>query len=236
MQMLICEKCHIYRLRIVQKIEYKSGYHRRIDSALRMNMQDGLNDLAMAQQELMGAQFGSDGVEVTVHDNPAPDHAPIQGHVFSTEEFTKLQAGEVAKDVDGQQFKTERAIGQWNCYHYTMATVLGVNRPQYSKSELAKIIKNNEKGFTYENKHYTFYEGQQTQRKLETEIRKAREAQITQKAAMSQIKNPEEAIKLTANINKTKKRIDTLLYKYHDFSKKSGLPTKLERTRVLTKK
>ena len=220
----------------VQQIEYASGHHRRIDSALRMNLQEGLTRLSMAQQEIVGKQFGADGVEITVHDNPAPDHAPLQGHIFEKEEFKKLQSGSLAKDVDGNSFQIDRAIGQWNCYHDVFEIVLGVSTPRYSKKELETIIKKNEKGFTYENKHYTMYEATQKQRQLETEIRRARETQIMQKASLNQLTNQDDFLKLNSDLDKTKERINNLLSKYHSFSKESGLPTQLERTRLLTNK
>lgn len=220
----------------VQKIEYESGYHRRIDSALRMNMKEGLTRLSMEQQKIMGRQFGADGVEISVHEHPAPDHAPLQGHIFASEEFKKLQKNESAKDIKGNVFKLKRIIGQWNCYHVTRALILAIDEPRYSDEKLEKIIEENNKGVEYENKHYTMYEATQVQRRLETEIRKARETQITQKAAYQELSDPKEALELEKELNKTKKRIDSLVTKYHDFSKKTGLPTKLERTRVLTKK
>ena len=62
----------------IQSIEYESGYHRRIDSALRMNLSDGLNELSQKQQELIGNQFDYDGYEISVHSNPAIDHEKVQ--------------------------------------------------------------------------------------------------------------------------------------------------------------
>lgn len=221
----------------VQSIEYSTGRKRRIDSSLRMNIQDGLNSLSMAQQEIMGEQFGADGVEITVHEYPAEDHAEVQGHIFKKEEFTKLQNDGIAKDVnnkiidihrtlkDGSDADTFRPIGELNCYHRIFNIVLGVDKPRYTQKELDDIIKQNNKGIEYEGKHYTMYQATQIQRKLETEIRKSREQEIM-------LSNPNLKDSLIAQKKDTK----LLLEEYHKFSKLSGLPTKLERTRILTNK
>ena len=87
----------------IQSIQYESGYHRRIDSALRMNLNDGLNQLSQKQQELIGEQFGYNGVEISVHENPAEDHQDMQGHIFTLEEYANLNNFGIAKDVNDRQ-------------------------------------------------------------------------------------------------------------------------------------
>jgi ribosomal protein S18 len=218
----------------IQKIEYESGRHRRIDSAMRMNLKDGLSQLAIAQQEIVGGQFGNDGWEVTVHSYPAIDHEDIQGHIFYNEEFDKLQDYEYfgdIKDVNGIIYtRTEsehiRPIGELNCYHVAMAIVVGIDKPRYTQEGLDKINQENEKGFDFEDKHYTLYEGTQLQRQLELAIRRNRETEIMAKASGESGKQLLEDTRYTIN---------QLFDKYHALSQVSGLPTKLERTRLLTK-
>lgn len=218
----------------IQKIEYESGRHRRIDSAMRMNLKDGLSQLAIAQQEIVGGQFGNDGWEVTVHSYPAIDHEDIQGHIFYNEEFNKLQDYEYfgdIKDVNGRVYTRDgsnhiRPIGELNCYHVAMAIVVGADTPRYTQEELDKINEDNEKGFDFEGKHYTLYEASQLQRKLELEIRRNRETEVIAKASGESGKQL---------LEDTRSTINQLFNKYHELSKISGLPTKLERTRLLTK-
>ena len=113
--------------------------------------------------------------------------------------------------------------------------MIGVDRPRYSEEELNKIIKNNNKGFEYDGKKYdTLYDATQKQRQLELAIRKNREDEIGLKAAYNKLTG-ENKEKLKLDLDKNRKRTRELLDKYHDFSSKAGLPTKLERTRVLTK-
>lgn len=214
----------------VQSIEYESGYHRRIDSALRMNLSDGLNELAQRQQELIGAQFESDGVEISVHENPAEDHENVQGHIFTNEEYDKLDNFGVAKDINGRiidihnKYGDFRPIGELNCYHEVFSIVIGVSKPRYTQEELDKIIASNNKGFEFEGKHYTNYAGTQLQHRIETEIRKAHETNIMAKASKQQ-----------ELIDKSQNRMDNLVHKYYQLSKASKLPTKLQRIRALTK-
>lgn len=215
----------------IQSIEYESGIHRRIDSALRMNLNDGLNELAISQQQLIGNQFGNNGWEVTTHAYPAPDHEDIQGHLFDKENFDKMQSfdymGEF-KDVNGYTYTRSekehiRPIGELNCKHWAFAIVLGIDEPRYTQEELNKINEENKKGFEFEGKHYSLYEGTQLQRHLELEIRKNRETEITAKAGGN------EELLL-----ETQKNIDYLISKYYKLSKISGLKTRMERTKLLT--
>lgn len=216
----------------IQKIEYESGRHRRIDSAMRMNLKDGLSQLAIAQQEIVGGQFGNDGWEVTVHSYPAIDHMDIQGHIFYNEEFNKLQDYEYfgdIKDVNGRVYTRDgsnhiRPIGELNCYHVAMAIVVGIDKPRYTQEELDKINKDNEKGFEFEGKHFTLYQGSQLLRNVELELRKTRETQIIAKSG-----NSKELL------NQMKERENILINKYYDILKVSGLKSKIERARIFTK-
>lgn len=210
----------------IQSIEYESGYHRRIDSALRMNLSDGLNELSQKQQELIGNQFDFDGYEVSVHENPAEDHADVQGHIFTIEEYNKLNNFGEATDINGRfidihnKYGDFRQIGTLNCYHEVFTIVIGVSKPRYTQKELNKINTNNKKGFEFEGRHYTNYEGTQLQRKLELEIRKNEEERLILKAGGQ-------------DTTKEDTRARQLLRKYHDLSKISGLGTRLERIRAL---
>ena len=145
----------------------------------------------------------------------------------SNQEFYKFQNDIDAVDYQGKEFPAEyeghdrRSISQYNCYHYTFSIVLGVNKPQYDNEELQKIIDRNNKGFDYEGKHYTMYEGQQLQRKIELEIRKQKDLQIAGRSAGNE-----------SLILQSQQKITQLSTKYKDLSKVSGLPTKPERLRV----
>ena len=211
----------------LKTVDYASGRSVRLDSAVRMHMKDSLRNLHNETQKIFGEQFESDGVEISVHINPAPDHAEVQGKQFSNEEFEKFQSDQDCKSYDGIEFPAEfdghdrRSISQYNCYHYTFAIVLGVSQPEYTNKQLKKIIKNNDKGFELDDKHYTNYQGTQLQRKLETEIRKAKDQQIIARASGDK-----------ELVDQSQKRITQLTNKYRELNKVSGLPEKKDRLRV----
>lgn len=175
-------------------VNFESGYTRRLDSQVSMNLRDGLARLTQSINQKFGEEFGANGVEITVHYNPAPDHADVQGKQFTYEEFYKFQndidcvAYDINKiDHKGMEFPAEfeghdrRAIGQYNCQHDIFPIIVGVDTAVYTDEQLNKIKEDNLKGFTYNGKHYTNYEGTQLMRNMETEIRKAKELQIMYK-------------------------------------------------------
>jgi hypothetical protein len=198
-----------------------------------MAMADGLRNLHNETQQIFGEQFDADGVEISVHTHPAPDHALVQGRQFSNEEFDKFQNDEDAVSYDGIEFPAEseetgrdrRSISQYNCYHDIFSIVLGVSNPSYSNEELQKIIDDNEKGFKYEGKHYSLYEGEQLMRKLETELRKAKDTQIMARASGINDDTKEEILD-------AQQRITQLTTKYREVLKASGLPSQLDRART----
>ena len=211
----------------IRTVDYASGRSQRLDSALRMNLKGALRNLHNETQAIFGREFGSDGVEISVHLNPAPDHAEVQGRQFSKEEFEKFQNDQDARDYKGRIFphehngKDRRSISEYNCYHYTFDVVLGVSEPEYNDKELQQIIDNNNKGFELDGKHYTMYEGTQMQRKLETEIRKKKDTQI-----MARSVGDEELAR------ESQKDINILTKRYKELSDISGLPTAVQRARV----
>lgn len=199
----------------------------RLDSATRMYMRDAIRSLHNETQEIFGKQFDSDGVEISVHENPAPDHEMVQGKQFSNKQFDNFQNDKKATSYDGIEFLPEfeghdrRNISQYNCYHYTFAIVLGISEPEYSNKQLQEIIDRNNKGFDFEGKHYSYYEGTQLQRKLELEIRKAKDQQIIGRASDNE-----------ALIYESQLRITLLTDKYKKLSQASSLPEKTKRMRV----
>lgn len=192
------------------------------NSAVRFNVLDSMKKMIDKVQSVMGKQFGANGVQLSAHAFPAPDHAPAQGHQFSFEEFDKMQNGEDFVDANGLQYEGfERQIGQWNCRHYVMQIKLG-GKPEYTQKELDNILARNEKGFTTsDGKHYTLYECSQIQRGYERRIRDAKEKYIVAKALGDE--------KL---MQRERSRVGELTSQYKLFSRKCDMPIKLERIRV----
>ena len=210
----------------LKTVDYK-GRSMRLDSAIRMNMQGALRNLHNETQRIYGQEFDSDGIEISVHLNPAPDHAEVQGRQFSNEEFDKFQNDIDAVDYKGKLFTAEfegkdrRAISEYNCYHYIFSIVLGISQPQYSDKQLQDIINENNKTINIDGKEYTKYECTQLQRKFETAIRKQKDIQILARASGND-----------NLILESQQNITQLTNKYREISKKAGLPTKNQRLSV----
>ena len=211
----------------LKTVDYKSGRKVRLDSTVRMHLKSELRELHNELQKIYGEEFGADGVEISTHSHPAPDHL-VQGHQFSNEEFTKLQNGNVARDYKGRMFTLDhdsngsyRPISEMSCYHYIFSIVLGVSKPTYSDEELKKIIDENNDGFNFEGKHYTLYDGEQLLRNIELNLRKNKDIQILGRASDN-----------AELVGEAQTKITQLTTKYHEILKASGLRSKLDRARV----
>ena len=207
---------------------YESGRTRRLDSAIRMNILDGIRQVNNETTKRFGEEYGADGIEISVHANPAPDHADVQGRQFSKEEYKKLEDGEIAKDYKGRSRQlghsksgSYRHISEYNCYHKIFSIVLGVSEPEYSERQLNEIQEKNMKGFEFEGKHYSLYEGSQLCRRVELEIRKSKDTQILARAS-----GDDELVLQSQG------RITKLTNKYREILKASGLPSQLKRASV----
>ena len=104
------------------QVHYESGYHRRLDTAVRQNIIDGANQIAQNGSILMGEMLGFDAYEISAHARSAPDHEPVQGRVFLKADFENMQKGLPFRDVDGHMYQPfKRPIGEWNCMHIAMS-------------------------------------------------------------------------------------------------------------------
>ncbi len=206
----------------VRKIEYESGYSRRLDTSIRQNILDSIRQVSNESQKLFGKEFDSDGIEISVHEMPAKDHELVQGRQFSNEEFENFQNDRKAIDYTGMVFEPEfeghdrRSISEYNCYHYIFSIVLGVSKPQYSDKQLQEIIDNKNKTFEFDGKHYTMYDGTQLQRRIESAIRETKDTQILAKASDDK-----------DLVLQSQTRITQLTTKYKQLCSVSGLPNKL---------
>lgn len=192
----------------LRRVTFDSGYSRRLDSQVRMNLLDGVRQLNMAMMEQTGKEFGADGVEISAHALCAPDHQRIQGKQYSLAEFERLNRS------------LERPIGEMNCHHFTTPIVLGVSKPVYSASELREINKRSNAKVSYGGKTYTRYEASQRQRQLETAIRYAKDERDACVAAGDKL-----------GATQARKKSAALTAEYKRFSEAAGLTKRMERTR-----
>lgn len=214
------------------QVEYESTYiaadgrlkhrRRRLDSAVRQNVLDGIRQVQQKAQELIGEEIGADGVDITAHPNSAPDHEPVQGRRFDLDNFQRMQNGLDFEDVDGRSYKGfERPITQWRCRHMIFYILLGVTRRMYTDDQLDSWQQENQKGCTIDGKHYTNYEATQLLRNLETEIRRQKDTAVLAKASGDDVLRRE----CQSNINKLTK-------KYNAVAEAAGLRKQMQKTRV----
>lgn len=195
------------------RVQYESGYTRRLDSAIRQNIIDGVSYIAQETAKQAGEEFGADGVELSAHSPSAPDHLPYQGKQYSLKEYEELQA------------TLKRPIGEWNCRHFPYPILLGISRPANSKAELAEMERESNRKIEIDGKEYTRYECTQMQRKLETKLRYAREEKAIYQAAGQ-----------TELVREATEKMRILGNKYKEVSEKAGLPTRAERMRTFSRK
>ena len=193
-------------------VQYESGVIRRLDTAVRMNLLEGVRQVNQGVQDQIGEEIGADGVEISAHGFCAPDHEDIQGKQMSHREYAAWTAAHTYP---------RRKIGVLNCHHFAFQIILGVNEPAYSESDLARLKAENAEGVTFEGKHYTMYEATQVQRKLETAARREKDKQILAKAAGDDVLRRE-----------AQSRINLITSKYKKFSDAAGLSYKSQRMSV----
>lgn len=204
------------------QILYDSGYHRRLDTAIRQNVLDGANQLAQNASIMMGEQLGYDAYEISAHAHSAPDHEPVQGRVFLKDEFAKMQNGEPFADTDGNHYDGfRRPIGEWNCMHIVMSFSTRYSKRRYSNEQLQSWKRENAKGCDVDGKHMSLYEASQYMRKIETDTRREKDAAIAAQAAGDSDLREQ-----------CQKRIDSLADTYTMVAKASGLTPRRDRMRV----
>lgn len=212
----------------VDYITDKGIPHRvRLDTVVRRNILDGIRNIGQAVQDVVGEQFGSDGVEISVHQYSAPDHEPIQGHQFTNEEYDKLQTGQEFEDVNGIKFQgIDRPIGMWNCRHFARSIIIGQATPNYTSEELEEIKRKNADGIAVKGKDgkeatKSMYWCTQKQRQYELYMRQAKEGK-----AMAEIAG-EDALK-----EEYQARVTQLQDEYKAFCQECGLQTRFDKTRI----
>lgn len=191
------------------KVTYASGLTRRLDSAIRMNVLEGVRQVNNGIREKAGEEFGADGVEVSAHALCARDHIDIQGKQFSKKEF----------ELRNEELR--RHISTCNCKHYTFPIILGISKPTYTDKELKQYKANSEKPVNINGKEMTKYQATQAQRNMETAIRKEKDKYIF----ADTMGDTEMAEKIKANINQ-------LQSQYNSISQQAGLSPKMDRTYV----
>lgn len=189
----------------LRTIEQKNGRSVGIEYACRRYLMDQMGALDNAIQQQNHDRLGCDGWEVSAHAACAPDHEPIQGRQFTDEEFEALNAS------------LQRPIGRLNCRHVADPVLIGVDTPVYSDEELTQMAADNEKGVTYNGKHYTLYQAGQEQAAIENAIRQMRRQVLADEESGSD------------DLQKHQIRLRVLQSEYSRFCSATGRRTRTER-------
>ena len=153
------------------RVQYPSGLTRRLDTAIRQNVLDGIRALNQDVLRQVGKEYGADGVEISAHALCAEDHLPYQGLQFSNKEFDRLQN------------LLNRPFGLWNCKHTVFPILLGITEPAYTPEQLQQYRIHSTEEITIGGVTKSRYEWTQAQRRIETAIREQKYIANAAKAA-----------------------------------------------------
>ena len=188
------------------RVKYASGLARRLDSAVRMNVLDGIHALNQANMDAIGSAFGADGVELSAHPMCAEDHLPYQGRQYSNAAFAELQDS------------LPRPIGMWNCRHIAYPILLGISPPAHSAQELEEYRRGSTEQIEIDGATHSRYEWTQVQRSVETAVRYKQDEITLAKAAGDDVL-----------VRDARRKIRELDSYYSKISEAAGTPKRLER-------
>lgn len=189
------------------RVKYASGRTRRLDSAARMNILEGVRQINMGVRQEAGKQYGADGVEINAHGLCAKDHLPYQGRQYSLKKYEEINNS------------LKRQIGTCNCTHSISYIILGISPPTYDKEELSQMKDYSNEKIKIGNREVTRYEASQLMRQAETNMRYKQDEIIALKNAGLDFDKKEEQLK------QMKKQ-------YYYISKRAGLKTRYDRAYV----
>jgi len=151
----------------IVRVDYESGVKTEIGAAMRRDVMGGIGRLQEEISQRNAIELQTDGWEISAHFASAPDHEDIQGRRYTNEQYQKLNEG------------LKRRIGTLNCGHIAYPVMLNKSQPLYTETELREMKQQNAKGFSYEGKQMTKYEGTQLMRRCERRYRQLDREEIT---------------------------------------------------------
>lgn len=214
----------------LKTVEYESGYKLSVDSAVRMCVMTGVNQLNQKYREQSMDYLETDLLEVTAHlgarniDGPNgwENHAKWQGQVYRWKEKPRASIGNYPDFEDACGYGSVTGIGGSNCRHSYWPFIEGVSERTYTDAELEAMKPENRPKIKFEGREYDDYSATQKQRQIERTVRK-----------LKRRKTAFEAAGLTEEAQAANIRLRRLNQKYKAFSKAAGLPEQRERMKVL---
>lgn len=191
------------------KVKYPSGTTRRLDTAVRQNVLDGVRAINNDVLRQLGKEYGADGIEISAHALCAEDHLPYQGKQYSNKDFERIQAS------------LDRPFGQWNCKHTMYPIILGVSQPANDEVTLQQYRDNSNALIDIGGKVKTRYQWSQEMRKVETAVRQQKDIANLAKASGDDFARRE-----------AQSRINRLQKYYDKLTEKAGIQAEKERMTV----
>ena len=192
------------------KVKYPTGVTRRLDTAVRQNVLDGVRAINNDVLRQLGKEYGADGIEISAHALCAEDHLPYQGRQYSNKEFEALQNS------------LDRPFGQWNCKHTMYPIILGVSQPANDEATLQQYKDNSNALIDIDGKTKTRYQWSQEMRKVETAVRQQKDVANLAKASGDDVARRE-----------AQSKINRLQEYYDKLTEKAGIQAEKERMTVL---
>lgn len=208
----------------LQWVDYESGWHNRIEVAVRRAVMTGISQLSARYAEAMREEIGTDYVEVSAHRGARDkgvgpeNHKSWQGKVYHIGGDATFEGVRYPDFERVTGYGTGEGLNGWNCRHKWYPFVPGVMERTYTDEELSNI---DPPPFEFEGKTYDAYEATQKQRQIETAMRATEREMLGYKAA-----GDDEAY------NYAKARHRRLSQEYKAFSKAADLPEQRERARI----
>ena len=188
-------------------VNYGSGIHRRLDTAVRQSLLWGAKQTSIAYNEMIYDELGCTGYEVDWHSNPRPSHEFMQGKQFVVGK---------ARTINGVHFdsfdEAEKRLQDYGCLHFKTPIICGVSEPRYSPEELKRLNEQNAKRYTIDGKEYSGYEVTQMQRRLESSVRNEKTTRDLAKASGD-----------NALVKRCNERIKAYQGKYNEISEITGI-------------
>lgn len=97
----------------IQWIDYKSGAHRRVDTAIRNAVRTGVNQTACRCQDKNFDEMGGNLVITSSHMGARPSHAEWQGQVF----WRKKKYKNYRNFEQATKYGSGDGLGGWGCRH-----------------------------------------------------------------------------------------------------------------------
>lgn len=208
----------------LQIIDYSTGWHNRADVAARRAVMTGVSQLSSKYSEKVRDILNTDLVEVSAHIGARDtgvgyeNHKEWQGKVYRWTEKPKTSTGDYPDFVKTTGYGEGGGLCGWNCRHMFYPFYEGISERVYTDEQLANL---DPPPFKFEGKTYNAYQATQFQRKIETEIRKAKREMMGYESAGQTEKAATSAV-----------RFQVLHDKYAKFCDVSGLRPQLNRTVV----